>query len=191
MSSYAKLFNNEYVRGLWGVFSSASFCAYNWSLMVFFWDLPSFLLRWSAGDILGYAAYQFMFALLESILITIFIAALGLFLPAKYLKNNIRASGTALVIAFVINSVIFKERLAFIDWMADILSMNTFTAAQIVIEAWAVSLIILPIGLVLTTKNERVGRVINNFVENLSVLVSLYVILSLLGILVVIFRNVN
>jgi len=191
MQSEVKQFSHEYAQGLWGVFSSAAFCVFSWSLVIFFWDLPSFLLRLSLGDILGYAAYQFLFALLESLTVTIFIAALGLILPAKYLRNNIQASGTALVFAFAINSIILKERLDLINWFINVLSMNTLTATQTVTNIWVISLIIMPLGLVMATKNKRVDRVINNFVENLFVLVSLYVILGLLGILLVIFRNVS
>ena len=77
------------------------------------------------------------------------------------------------------------------QYLINVLSMNTLTATQTVTNIWVISLIILPLGLVMATKNKRVDRVINNFVENLFVLVSLYVILGLLGILLVIFRNVS
>lgn len=180
-----------YVKELQGVFASAAFCAYNWSLLVFFWDFPSLILRWDAGEVVAYLAYQFMFALFETLIVTVFVAALGLLLPAAFLKQDIRTSGTALVLAFALSSLLFKERLSLSDWIARILPLNALRAAQIVTTGWAASLILLPILLVMIAKNEKVRRFINGFVENLSILTILYGGLTLFGLLLVVFRNLN
>jgi len=191
-----KMVRNDYLRGLIGVFSSAAFCAYNWSIIVFLWDLPSFLLEWSTLDIITYAAYQFMFALAGSLLVTAFIAILGLIFPAKYIRNNLAVSGTALVAAFAVNSIIYKERGSIIFWLATILSRSNLATSQIVISTWIAVLVILiavlvilPICLVIATKSKMVDRAINRFINNLSVLVVPYVILSLLGILLIVFKH--
>jgi len=142
------------------------------------------------GEIVGYAAYQFMFALFESFTVTLFIGMLSLLIPARLLRNNLRISGTALVFAFAINAIFFKELFSIVVWATNTFSMSNSAAVQIVIGSWAVSFIFLPISFVMSSKNERVKRVINNFIENLSVLVYLYVFLSVIGIFLVIIRNV-
>jgi hypothetical protein len=160
-------------------------------MFIFFWDVPSFLLRYNTGEIISYLAYQFMFALIESMIVTIFVAALGFIFPAKFLRNNFRVAGTALVFAFAINSIYFKHILDIVNWVADTFSMDTLVAIQIVAGIWAVCLVVLPIGLVKAAKRERIERVLNYFVDQLSVLVTLYLFLSLLGILLVLVRNIS
>jgi hypothetical protein len=184
-----KLFKDEYLNGLAGVFSCAAFLAYSWSLLVLFWGLSFLLLEWDIINLVVYVAYQFLFALVGSLAVTIFIAVLGLVFPAKYLRQNIAAAGTALVVAFAINSIVYKQRYSVIYWLADMLSINRLTASQIVMSIWVISLLVLPIGLVMVAKSNKVERVLIRFIENLSVLVVPYVILSLLGILVVIFKQ--
>jgi len=185
-----EMMRNDYLRGLIGVFSSAAFCAYNWSIILFLWDLPSLLLEWSTMDIITYAAYQFMFAFVGTLIVTAFITVLGLVFPAKYLRNNLAVSGIALVAAFAVNSIIYKERFSIIYWLAGILSITNPAASQIVMNIWTASLIILPVCLVMTTKSKMVDRAINRFINNVSVLVVPYVILSLLGILLIVFKYV-
>ena len=182
--------SQEFRRGLWGVFSSAAFCTYSWSIVIFFWDIPSFLLRYSTTDILGYAAYQFMFALFESILVTIFVIFFSFILPAKFIRNTFQNSGTALVFAFALNAIFFKELFNIINWATVSLPLNALIATQLVIGLWICSLITLPIGFVIASKKVKVERGINKFVENLSILVSLYVFWSIIGTLIVIIRNV-
>ena len=185
-----KMMRNDYLRGLIGVFSSVAFCSYNWSILVFLWDLPSLLLEWSTVDIITYATYQFMFAFVGTLIVTAFIAVLGLVFPAKYLRNNMAVSGTALVVAFAVNSIIYKERFSIIYWLAGILSITNPAASQIVMNIWTASLIILPICLVMATKSKIVDRAVNRFINDLSILVVPYVILSLLGIVLIVFKHV-
>jgi len=185
-----KLSRNEYLSGLTRVFSSAAFFAYNWSLLIFFWDLPFLLLEWKITQIILYSAYQFIFSLMGSLSVTIFIAILGLIFPAKYLRQNIASTGTALVVAFSLNSIIYKGRYTIIFWLISILPINPSIAGQIILNTWVVCLIILPVSMVMIAKNRKVERVLNHFTEDLSVLVLPYVILSLLGILFVILMKV-
>jgi hypothetical protein len=182
---------NGYFQKVLGVFSSVAFFVYSWSLLVFFWDIPSFVLRLSAAEIIGYAAYQLMFSLIETLAVTLFIAALGLILPSRFLRDNLQVSGTALVFAFAINTWVFKERLGLIGWTAGSLAMEINAAVQLVMGLWLISLFILPVSLVMAARSSRVSRPIAAFVKNLSVLASLYVTLSVFGILVVIVRNLN
>ena len=186
-----KIFNRKFTNDLWGVFSTTVFCTYSWSMLIFFWDVPSFLLRYNTGEIISYLAYQFMFALLESTIVTIFVTVIGFIFPAKFLRNKFRATGTALVFAFAINAIYFKHILDIVNWVTDILSIDTLITIQIVTGIWAVCLVVLPIGLVMASKRERVEKIVNQFVDRLSILVSIYLFLSLLGILLIIVRNIS
>ncbi len=180
----------EYLKGIWGVFSCVAFCTYSYLLIIFFWDVPSFLLRYNTTDIVSFAAYQFMFALFESITVTAFITLLGFILPAKFIRNTFQVSGSALAIAFAFNAFFFKDVIVIVRWLVNTFSLPAPVAFQVVFGLWTFSLLVLPIGLVIASKNDMLERIINKFVEKLSVLVSLYVFLSVIGTLIVIARNI-
>lgn len=121
--------SSGYKRDVRGLFSIAAFCTYSWSIVIFFWDIPFFLLRYSTKNII-------------------------------------------------------------INWATVSLSLNALVATQIVIGLWAFTLIVLPVGFVIGSKKEKVKQIINKLIENLSILVSLYGFLSVIGTLIVIIRNV-
>jgi len=186
-----KMLNNKFVADLMGVYISAAFCVYNWSLIIFFWYLPSFLLQWTATEILSYLGYQMVFAMIESLGMTACIALLALVLPARFLRNNLRTSGTALVAAFAVNCLLyFAPRGNINAFLAGILSMDKMLVGSYYLDIWEICLILLPIGFVMSTKSERIKQALNRFTDNASVLVALDTILSLLGVLIIIYRNI-
>ena len=65
-----KEFISKYKQGVWSVFASAAFIVYSWSIIVIFWDMPGLLLRMIGFDIVGYIAYQLMYAFIECFLVT-------------------------------------------------------------------------------------------------------------------------
>ena len=185
-----KYISKETKSAIRGIFSSAAFCTYSWALIIFFWDIPSLLLRYNTTDILGYAAYQFMFALFESALVTIFVMLLGFVLPAKFIRSTFQTSGTALVLAFAINAIFFKKLSNIANWITAAFSLRSLTAIQVTLGLWAFSIVVLPIILIAVSKREKVREIIGRFIENLSILVGLYIFLSVIGTLAVIIRNI-
>lgn len=186
-----KTLNKNYLQEVAGIFSCTVFCVYSWLLLIFFWDLPAFLFYLSIGDIIGYIAYQFTFALGESIIVTLFTAALIFLIPVRRIKSNTTATGSLLVFSFAIASIIFKELGEIAKWLIHTFSMTGATAVQISIGLWSFAMLALPILSVAMANKNKISRLIKNFIENLYVLVALYMILSVCSMAIVIYRNIR
>lgn len=181
----------DYFKEMRGIFSCAVFCVYSWVLLIFFWDLPAFLFYLSVGDIVGYLAYQFMFALGESVIVTFFITALIFIIPARRIKSNISVVGALLVFSFAIVSIIFKELGGIADWFKQTFSMNGSTAILVSAGIWIFSILALPILSIALANKSKISGFVKNFIDNLFVLVVLYVFLSVMSMALVIYRNIQ
>lgn len=179
-----------YLKEVAGIFSCVVFCVYSWLLLIFFWDLPAFLFYLGVGDIIGYLAYQFTFALGESILVTLFVAGLLYLIPSKRIRSNIAIAGSLMVFSFAVSAIIFKGLGDIAAWLANTFSMNRFNAVQISVNIWVFSMIALPILSIGLANKSKVARFIRNFIDNLYVLVALYTTLSVLSMAIVIYRNI-
>ncbi|MBK8434167.1 MAG: hypothetical protein IPL28_24040 [Chloroflexi bacterium] len=65
------------------VFTAALIVIQLWAFYVLFWEIPALRNRETTADLLGIIAYLQAFALLETVLITLFWALLGLLLPPR------------------------------------------------------------------------------------------------------------
>ena len=151
--------------------------------------MPSFLLYLTVGDLIAYLAYQFVFALGESLLVALTIAGIAYALPGKRLRARAGAAGVLLVFSFALSAVLFKNLGALALRLDSLLPVGRYAAVQIAAGTWAFSLIALPFISYKLAGKPRVARAVGNFVENLYVLTVLYVALSAISLLVVIFRN--
>jgi hypothetical protein len=200
-----KTLSSNYLQEVFGIFSCAVFCVYSWSMLIFFWDLPSFLFYLSAGDIIGYLAYQFTFALGESILVTISITAFitaiitvftvvfRFILPTKRFRNDFSVTGSLLVFFFVIISLIFKEfqgLQGIAKWLMQTFLIDSFHATAISVGIWICTMPALPILSFGLANQKKISHFIRNFIGNLYVLVLLYISLSVPSIAIVIYRNI-
>jgi hypothetical protein len=139
------------------------------------------LLYLGAWDTLGIFAYIQAFALLESSFILSSILILAAVLPARFLRSRFVAQGSAVVLAITFWTVLFQL---------------IFEAAMV---AWPPSQFFLWFGLalasiivalVLVHRSWRVARVVTGLAERLTVFLYLYLPLGIMGLLVVVARNI-
>ena len=180
-----------YIHEALGVFSAVAFCAYNWTLLVFFWRLPSLILSFDADDIIAFAAYQFMFSFFECVIITALILLVGLVLPARYFRSNLLVAGSLLTGSFLILAWYFRNLAIFSAWVSAAFSTTLVSAIPPVYGSFIFLAVLLPIYAVLLARQARVATLVRKFVENLSVLASLYVLLSIASGVLVLIRNVG
>ena len=184
-----KIIQNNGFKNFKGIFYWSAFFTFSHSLIIFFWDLKSLLLRFSISEILGYLSYHFAFSLAESLIIALVVVAVTYIIPIKHVRSNIQATGALLVISLVINGLIFKEHWQLTSWLENLLSMNQNSAEQIVQFLWLYSITGLPITSIILTKYQKVDSLLISFTENLSILGGTYFVLGIVGILNVIYRN--
>lgn len=154
-----------------------------------FWDLPSYLLRFSLGEILGFAAYQMTYALLESVFVTLVIAGLTLLLPVRWIGERFSVTGSLFALAFGLGSIILKQSAVILIWLAETLRVSSGTAGMIVVGVWAFVVAGLPAAALLGARHPRTQAAVNKFLESLIVLRGIYLALSVPAVLVVLYRN--
>ena len=174
-----------------GIYNCTAFLVYSRSLLVFFWELPSLLLRFSSLDIIGFLSYELAFSLIESVIVTFFVIVFLSLIPSRRIRENMSVVGGLIVWSFAASAYIFKGRIELIQWLRDALPSIGPSAGQFILFLWLFITCSLPSLAILIVRHEKNTLRIKAIIENLSVLAGLYTALSVLGILVIILRNLS
>lgn len=172
------------------IYYCTAFFVYSASFLAFFWELRSLFLRFSLSDILGFFSYQLAFALIESLVVAAAIFLLVLLLPIQQAKRNPSVVGGVFVFSFALSSFVFKQKSGLIDWLVSFLHLSPSSAIQVTMFLWLFAAFGLPVLFVLIARNEKFTGQIKRFIQNLSVLALLYTLLGLIGLFIVLYRNI-
>ena len=172
-----------------GILHWAVFFVYSQTLLVFFWNLQSLLLRFSLGEVLGFLSYQLTFSFIESCTSAFAILIITSIIPIKHVRNNIQSTGSLLMIALAISAVLFKEARPLNEWLTTTFMITPDKANQIVAFGLLYAIICLPIISIIITRHNKINDKLLHYTDNLSTLGWIYLATSILGIVNVIYRN--
>lgn len=184
MKTRAQIYLGEIHR----IFAYAAVFTYSWSMLVFFWDLPSYLLRFAAGDIIGILAYHLVLALIESAIVAALATGFALLSPAK---ADFSIAGALFITALAGAALILKKLDVIIAWLAVSFSIGIGAAMQ---AAVILPMLVLLGGIgaaFILPRKRKAKAVLKNFVENLLVLGSLYALSGFLAVFILIYRNMR
>jgi hypothetical protein len=189
-------FAHRYSRqGLGSLFLTCAFPLHFWALLMAFRDISWVAERTNLWDAIGVLAYGVVFALVESIVIFLVLALLGLFTPPQWDSDRRIAFLGLLILLTALWGMI--SQLLFI-W-------NVFLPAQAVhflrssnhpyriLYAACLAVVVFTIGLPVYffIRSKKSVPFMQDLMERLSLLTLLYLFLDLLGLLIIIVRNVN
>lgn len=136
------------------------------------------LLRMTIWELTGIVSYTFLYTLLESILV-FFALILGLLmLPKRWGKDRVISLTSVLIICTSIAAVVlhlYEDRLG---------GLNILTV-------FGFYLLLMFAGFSLVVRRERIDRWINGLVDRITTLSFFYIFIDLIGVGVVIFRNIS
>jgi len=78
------------------VYALTVLLVYGWTILWFFWKLPSWLFFMTIGEILGVVAYAMSMNLLESLCVVLIPVLLSVALPQKWFYDKFVVCGAAL-----------------------------------------------------------------------------------------------
>ena len=161
------------------VYAVAAFLVYGWTLALFLWKLPSWLMYMHAAEIFGVLSYAMLTNLLESLVLIAALVGLAVCLPGKWLRDVFVESGTVIMISAVLSLMFYHFQYGHLR--------SEFNDA---LRTWgAVTLLI---AIVLAVLFARVG-VLRSFISELAdrLVVFLYILmpLSVVSFLIIIVRN--
>ena len=163
------------------VFSVIVFWAYSWYILMFTFKLPSWMLEVTFGEILAYFSYGMFWVFLDAIQLLAILVSVALILPPAWFKNDFSVSGGALA-GLLFAWIVFVQ-----------FSLRTLFGLP-AFQQLALLLVIM-LSLIVTVLVVRrllfFRKIILWFISSTSIFVYLYGFLTVIGILVVLIRNLS
>ena len=172
------------IQQIWPVFSIIIFIDYTWVLYRFFFQVPSWLYYMKAGNLLVLFAYALSFSLIESFLVLLLVLLLCMIFPARYFKEKFIPQGSFQVLIITVLAYALRQRIEEFSKME----------AWILIAIPVVAFLILTLSVIILSKIfERFWRIpkwVSSLAERMTIFLYLYPPLGVLGLLVVVVRNI-
>jgi hypothetical protein len=185
----------KFTRSDWfRLFLICAFPLHLWTLLMLFRDINWVAERTSMWDAIGFSGYALLYALLESILLTGFVALLSLMLPRGW--NKILRMLVLSLTAFVLSGWSIVEQLILIvfygrlrhfgianPWLANRWAWGSIFVVVIVLS--------MAVPILMMRGNSKLQEKINAFLDRLTILSGLYLFLDVVGIVIIIIRNIG
>ncbi|MBV6396543.1 MAG: hypothetical protein HFACDABA_02141 [Anaerolineales bacterium] len=121
------------------VFAVIAFLVYGWTLIVFLWKLPSWILFLTLGEIIVIFAYSMTAALLESLAITGILLLVSIILPAAWMRDVFVARGAFAALTGLGAIMLYMYRYAVIgyDFIAELIPYSLAALGLTVLVTFA------------------------------------------------------
>jgi hypothetical protein len=172
-----------------------AFPTHVWAYIVFLYEFPAYLMRLDAMDILGILSYAQVHAFMESLLILVLLVLVAVVLPRNWFRQYFLLQGTILVLA----SAIWVIPIHFWLWKMRLQNVLTNSSLSNLTNLWHLWLplftwlfIFLIVIIVLLRKLRQPGKLdlmLRSFVDRLTVLSTIYLLVDVIFIAVVVVRN--
>lgn len=181
-------------QGLWSLFLMCAFPLHLWTLILVFQDVSWVTERTNSWDAIGVASYGMLFALVESILVFILFALIGFVTPKQWNADKriaflsmvyllLAAWGILAQLVFLWDVQLPSSTMQFLSGSGHPLRWLYAGTLAIVIPT-----IILPVYFFLRT--DKPFKFMQEVIDRLSLLTMLYLFFDVLGLIVVVIRNI-
>jgi hypothetical protein len=171
------------------VFGLVLFAVFGWSIRGFLFKLPAFALYFGVGADLAVLAYMMAFALIESLIVTAVLVALAALLPAGWLRAGFAYKGFLIVLVATAAIILFEGYYR-ADFLKDILAGYSYMFPPFIAGLLG-SILALGVLLWLFRRYKRLQRYAVYALEQISLFTYIYVPLGLIGLVVVLVRNLR
>jgi hypothetical protein len=190
-----RLLLGRYTRqGLWSLFLMCALPLHAWTLVLAFRDLSWLTDRTNAWDAVGVLCYGLLFALVESVLLFIVTAVLGLIIPRRWEPDRRIAvlSALALILTLwaMLEQLFFLASVRVPDAVIDLLVRSGHPLRIIYPAILAVvgATFLLPVWAIWRTS--RGARVMGVLIDRLGLLAMFYLVFDAAALVIVIIRNI-
>ena len=182
-------------KGLWSLFLICAFPLHLWTLIFAFRDISWLTERTNLWDAIGVVSYGMIFAFVESVVIFLVLALLGLILPAQWYSDRRIAFLSLLILLTSVWGMISQLLLVWsvplpIQAIQFLRSSNhplrmLYAACLVVVTPT----ILLPVYLFI--KSKKSIAFMQDLIERLSLLATFYLFFDFVGLIIVMIRNIN
>lgn len=150
-----------------------------WALLSFLNAVPGFALRLNIWELVGMASYVMATALVESIILVVPFVLVSAILPARVFKDRFVPVGSTIIVITC---------LAMMYANYNTLDLTTVDQNSLWLGVGAY-LVVLALAIFAVVRFPRVAHIIQNLVARLAVLAYVYMGLGVLGIIIILIRN--
>jgi hypothetical protein len=180
-------------QGLWSLFLICAFPLHLWTLILAFRDISWVTERTNAWDAIGVVSYGLIFAFVESVVIFLIFALLGLLTPKQW-ESDRRITFLAFLVLItsvwgMISQLLFLWNVSLPEQAIEFLRRSNhplrimYAACLIVVTPT----VLLPAYSFIRSK--KAVTVMQNLMERLALLTSFYLFFDVLGLIIIIIRN--
>lgn len=180
-------------RGLWSLFLISAFPVHLWTMILVFRDFSWVAERTNAWDAIGVGAYGLVLAFLESAVVFLITLLLAFLVPRHWNEDRRITVLSVLILATglwaIAGQIYFLLDLAVPNAVIKFLSeshhpLRVLYAGLLVL---ILSTVLIPVYLIL--RSEKLLQYFQEFISRLSLLAAIYLLFDIVGLLIVIIRN--
>jgi hypothetical protein len=190
-NSKTKLYSRQ---GLWSLFLMCAFPLHFWTLLLAFRDISWLTERSNFWDAIGVVSYGLLFAFVESLIVFLIVALLGLLVSTKW--EEPRRIALLSLLVFILSLWAMYGQAYFIwnltpaGWVLRLAAQSghpyRYLFGITLIEV--IPTVAIPAFLVLYW--EKFFRFVQEAIDRFSLLTSLYLVLDIFGLVIVVIRNI-
>jgi hypothetical protein len=189
-----KLILGRYTRqGLWSLFLMCALPLHAWTLVLAFRDLSWLTDRTNAWDAVGVLCYGLLFAFIESVIVFVIAALLGLLSPRRWAPD--RRVGVLSILVLVLSLWAMAAQLFFLaDFQLPggilaflVQSQHPLRVIYTVLPAFVGASFLVPV--VLVARSQRGARVMSAIIDRLGLLSTFYLVFDAAALVIVVIRN--
>lgn len=181
-------------QGLWSLFLMCVFPQHLWTLILAFRDMSWLISRTNVWDAIGNISYALIFAFFESLVIFGILVLVGLVTPRQWETNKRIAFLTLLLLITVIWGMVSQLLYLWDIWLPWPMMTLIASTGRPLFMLYIISLaivaptVVLPVFIFLRSKKAAPNLL--DLMDRLSILSVLYLFFDVIGLVVVIIRNV-
>ena len=182
-------------QGLWSMFLMCVFPQHLWTLIFAFRDMSWLISRTHLWDAVGNASYGMVYAFFESLVIFCILALLGLFTPGQWEVNRRVAFMTILLFVTFIWAMVVQLLYLWNIWLPLPMMQLIAGTGRPLVMLYLISLaLVIPtvtLPVVVFLKSKKALPSMLDIMDRLSLLSILYLFLDVVGLVIVVIRNVS
>ncbi len=178
---------------LFNLFLIAAFPIHLWSLLMIFRDLEFLSERTEMWDAVGAGGYALLIALIESLLTALILWGLTFLLPKKWTQTRLYTIVSSIYLILAGASIVdmafhaFNEARISRQYLYGLETYPTLTNALIAGAIVLLSVLVV----VFILKNQKAEKALKEFYDRITLLSYFYLALDVIGIIIVIIRNIS
>jgi hypothetical protein len=162
-------------QGLTQIFVYSAFPIHIWALINMFRDVPSWVLYLRNWEVVSMVAYTLSFALFETLIVLLIVVLVGMIVPKRWVVDRYIPLVSLWLVELAIMAIVFHNHI-----------IQHLPKRNLVISY----ALVLAVSTFIVLRFPKLGGALRWIAERLVVLSFLYIFFDVLGLLVVIVRNV-